>query len=177
MKRSSSRASLSDATLTGSQNDNKSNKGKGKRKEVDAEYSDGESVAQGNKSPTNRDAPGWTPGFIKRHSSSKAKDLEAGGVELNLKAVQKDLIPDDGLASPSSPTSSKSQAPSGAVPVTPSLIKALDRVSKAQSEAYSSAQTPPAAGRGYEWGAFWKAAGDKVKEPDARPFPVPKPAA
>jgi len=172
-KRSSSRASLSGATLAGSQNDSKSSKGKGKRKQVDAEYSDGESVPQGSKSPTNRDVPGWRPGFIKQHSSGKAQDLEAGGVELDLRAVRKDSNPDDPLTSPSSPTSYK--PPTGAVPVTPSLIKALDRVSKAQSEAYSGAQTPPTSGGGYEWGAFWQAVGAKAKEPDAPPFPTPKP--
>jgi len=173
-KRSSSRGSLSGATLAGSHNDGKGSNGKGKRKGVDAEYSDGESKAQGNTSPTNRDTPGWTPGFIKRHSSRKVQDLEAGSVELNLKAVRKDSNPDDSLASPPSPTSSK--PPSGAVPITPSLIKALDRVSKAQSEAYAGAQTPPSSGGGNEWGAFWQAVGAKAKEPDAPPFSASKPA-
>lgn len=103
---------------------------------------------------------------MKRHSGSTAKDLEAGGVELNLKIVRNDPIPDNPLASPSSPTSSK--PPSGAVPVTPSLIKALDRVSKAQSEAYLGTHNTPASG-GDEWGAFWKAVRAKAKEPDAPP--------
>ena len=168
-KRSSSRASLSGATLAGSHNDSKSSKGKGKG--VDAEYSDGESVAQGNQSPTNRDAPGWAPGFMKRHSGSTAKDLEAGGVELDLKTVRKDSNPDDPLASPSS-----SKPPSGAVPITPSLIKALDRVSRAQSEAYSGTHTTPTSGGGHEWGAFWKAVGAKTKEPNAPSFPASNPA-
>lgn len=170
-KRSSSRGSLSGATLAGSHNDSKSGKRKGKSKGVDTEYYDGESIAQGNANSTNRDAPGWVPGFIKRHSSSKAQDLETGSVELDIKAVRKDLNLDD---SPTSPASSK--PPSGAVPITPSLIKALDRVSKAQSEAYTSAQTPPTSGGGYEWGAFWQAVGAKAKEPDVPPFSAPNPA-
>jgi hypothetical protein len=98
---------------------------------------------------------------MKRHSGSTAKDLEAGGVELNLKTVRNDSIPDDPLAIP------PSKPLSGAVPVTPSLIKALDRVSRAQSEAYSGAHTTPTSGGGYEWGAFWNAVGAKAKEPDA----------
>jgi hypothetical protein len=142
--------------------------------EMDTEYSDGESVVQGEKSPTNRDAPGWAPGFIKRHSSSKTKDLEAGDVALNLKTAWKDSNLDDPLASRSNPESSK--PPSGAVPVTPSLIKALDRVSKAQSEAYLGAQTSPTSDGAYQWGAFWEAVGAKAKEPDAPPFPASKPA-
>jgi len=175
-KRPSSRASFSDTTLAGSHNDSKSSKGrgKGKGKGVDAEYSDEESIEQRNRDLTNREAPGWAPGFMKRHSGSTAKDLEAGGVELNLKAVRNNSIPDDPLASPSSPTSSK--PPSGAVPVTPSLIKALDRVSRAQSEAYSGTRTTPTSGGGYEWGAFWKDVGVKAKEPDTAPFPALKPA-
>ena len=175
-KRSSTQTSLSGATLAGSHNDSKSSKGKrkGKGKEVNAEYSDGESVAQGNQGLTNRDTPGWAPGFMKRHSSSTAKDLEAGGVELDLKTVRKGSNPDGTLVSPSSPESSK--PPSGAVPITPSLIKALDRVSKAQSEAYSGTHSSPTPGGGYEWGAFWKAVGAKAKEPDAPPFPASNPA-
>jgi len=111
---------------------------------------------------------------MKRHSGGKAKDLEAGDVELNLKTVRKGSNPDDPLASPLSPASSKS--PLGAVPITPSLIKALDRVSKAQSEAYSGTHNTPASGGGDEWGAFWKTVGTKAKEPDVPPFPASKPA-
>lgn len=173
-KRSSSRGSLGGATLAGSHNDSRSkgSKEKGKRKGVDPEYSDEESTPQGNTSPMDRDAPGWMPGFIKRHSSRKAQDLESGSVELDLKGVWKDSNPDNSPAS--APSAPSSKPPSGAVPITPSLINALDRVSRAQSEAYAGARTPPTSGGG-EWGAFWQAVGAKAQEPGAPPSPASKP--
>lgn len=59
----------------------------------------------------------WSPGFMKRHSSSSPSASVSG----------------------SSNQSTGRTVPLGAVPATPSLIKALDRVSEAQREAFGVA--------------------------------------
>lgn len=59
----------------------------------------------------------WSPGFMKRHSSSPASESISGSSNGNTSRA----------------------VPIGAVPATPSLIKALDRVSEAQREAFGVA--------------------------------------
>ncbi|KAG6841990.1 hypothetical protein C0991_004481 [Blastosporella zonata] len=65
---------------------------------------------------------GWRPEFMKRHSSS-AESGATGGKFLS--------------------AASHSSAPMGAVPATPSLIKALDRISAAQRDAFASTRVLP----------------------------------
>lgn len=147
-----SKASLSGATLAGS---DPFSKDKGKTKSVEMDYSDGES-ARSQQRKGSREAPGWTPEFIRRHSSGgRSKDAETGNVELEARRNE--------------------SVPAGAVPMTPSLIKALDRVTQAQTAAYAASSTPgtpgspvsmPQPGGGYDWGAFWKNVEDKAKEAD-----------
>jgi hypothetical protein len=141
--------SLSGVTLAGSNSD------KGKDKAA-IDYSDGESVTPSQKKPRmSRDSPGWTPEFIRK---GKDKDVESGSVELEQKRNRSE------------------SPPPGAVPITPSLLNALERVGKAQSAAYavskSSGQSQPSPAvsmpepQGYDWGAFWRNVEDKAKEPE-----------
>ncbi|KAG8818295.1 hypothetical protein FRC17_010880 [Serendipita sp. 399] len=184
-KRKDTQASLSGATLADGAS--ATSKGKRAKEEKDLEqgielvYSDGESASTSRPKDHARDAPGWTPEFIKRSSIGGRKEIGTG-TELDMKR--------------SSPSSSP---PPGAVPMTPSLIKALDRVSQAQNEAYggiaSSRHTPyashsagvstpgrgvpslqaPTPGGGYDWGVFWKTVENKTKEENSEgPSKAPK---
>ncbi|KAK7050406.1 hypothetical protein R3P38DRAFT_2864492 [Favolaschia claudopus] len=104
------------------------------------EYSDfEEDVVTAAKDPNNKDKE-WSPGFMKRHLSSTASQRTAVN-----------------------PSSNKSP-PLGAVPATPSLIKALDRIAVAQKDAFGDKPRDgmPAPGSPKEeykaggWGDFWK---------------------
>lgn len=166
--------SLSGVTLAdGASATSKGKMGDMAKEHGDLAYSDGESVAQststGRRRKESRDAPGWTPEFIKRHSMGGKKDLESGGIEMRASRSNRSESP-----------------PPGAVPMTPSLMKALDRVSQAQNEAYagivSKGHTPYASSPGHapgtstpgvhphggqDWGAFWKKVEDKTREGEA----------
>lgn len=74
----------------------------------------------------NRDVPGRSPDFLRRYS-------ETGGSSTTSQrtAVEKP-----------SPAISSVSAPEGAVPMTPSLIKAIDRIAVAQQAGYSAAGKP-----------------------------------
>jgi hypothetical protein len=143
-------------------------------------YSDGEeaaaSISPKGRTQREREAPGWTPEFIKRHSVNGKRGHE--------------LETETAADSP----------PPGAVAVTPSLMRALDRVSQAQNEAYggivsrghtpyastpghggAGASTPglpplqmPTPSGGYDWAAFWSTVEDKTTGP--APAVQPKPA-
>ncbi|KIM28459.1 hypothetical protein M408DRAFT_141547 [Serendipita vermifera MAFF 305830] len=184
--------SLSGVTLA----DTASASSKGKQKggvEKDLEkggeviYSDGEEVAASIRSSSrthkDRDVPGWKPEFIKRHSIG-GRAGTGSGTELEMKSTRMGESP-----------------PPGAVPVTPSLMRALDRVSQAQNEAYGGiiskghtprasthghghgaggASTPgvpplqmPTPGGGYDWAGFWRTVEDKTTA--AAPTTQPKP--
>ncbi|KAJ7182592.1 hypothetical protein C8R43DRAFT_911084 [Mycena crocata] len=98
----------------------------------------------------NRDKD-WSPGFLKRHRSG-ATD----------RASQRTAV-----------TSSNNQsAPPGAVPATPSLIKALDRIAVAQKDAFSHSPAdgmpdggapPQQEYKGARWDDFWKEVRDKAR--------------
>jgi hypothetical protein len=194
--------SLSGVTLA----DSASVKGKAKGKYGDDDkdlekgelvYSDGESVApsiSGAARKGARDAPGWTPEFIKRHSLSGKQGTNDGSVEMR-----------QSKQTSNSNRSQTTSPPPGAVPMTPSLMKALDRVSQAQAEAYggivskghtprastvghthmsttAGASTPglppvqmPTPAGGYDWGAFWRKVEDKANQPDSPTSNRPKP--
>jgi hypothetical protein len=195
-------ASLSGVTLTDVPTASLS---KGKGKNADDEkghemvYSDGESAISGTaKKKVDRNAPGWTPEFIKRRSDQASKpllkDVEAGDIELEKKRNK---------SSEGRPTDSP---PPGGVPMTPSLMRALDRVSQAQNDAYggiiSKGHTPrastaghgatsssvgaatpgippmqmPTPGGGYNWGVFWKNVEEKAKEADGPTLNRAKPS-
>lgn len=92
-----------------------------------------------------RGQPGWSPQFIRRASlNSSASGSKDGSKRSDSTAV----------------------APAGAVPMTPSLIKALDRISAAQHAVYgpNEPSTPvadeglpnPQPDKGARWEAFWR---------------------
>ncbi|KAJ7678261.1 hypothetical protein DFH06DRAFT_1168277 [Mycena polygramma] len=89
----------------------------------------------------------WSPGFLKRHRSGATNAMSSTA---------------------SQRTAVSSNAPKGAVPATPSLIKALDRIAVAQKDAYSDADGLPEAGspreeyKGPRWDDFWKEVRDKA---------------
>jgi hypothetical protein len=96
-----------------------------------------------------RDDPRWTPAFLHRDSPS----------------------------SKNSQSSESTKAPPGAVPVTPSLIKALDRIAVAQGQVYNPEPTvhdglPPRSGNREtekpRWDAFWKDVIDKANQQPPR---------
>lgn len=86
------------------------------------------------------DTPGWKPEFLRRA-------LHADG----LGAMTSPRTAGNGMASPASPT--------GAVPMTPSLINALGRIAKAQADAY---------GPGHNDGALPILSPVRQGSPDAR---------
>lgn len=182
---------LSGATLADSASASSKGKREGPTSEADKDlekggeviYSDGEeaaaSISPKGRTQLEREAPGWTPDFIKRHSlnGKRGDDLEMKGTRM-----------------------AADSPPPGAVPVTPSLMRALDRVSQAQNEAYreiistghtpyastpghggAGASTPglppiqmPTPGGGYDWAGFWRTVEDKTTGP--APMIQPKPA-
>lgn len=108
---------LSGATLYDSDDDIDKHKPSLKSILVPQNYSDtdGEDITTPHSTPlkrvkSHRDEPGWKPDFLKRYSTSPQ---------------------------PSSQSAESRQSPAGAVPMTPSLIRAIDRIAVAQNEAYS----------------------------------------
>ncbi|KAJ7049435.1 hypothetical protein C8F01DRAFT_1183301 [Mycena amicta] len=99
--------------------------------------------------------PDWKPGFLKRHSSA------ANSNGISSTTSQRTAVTSSNTKSP----------PLGAVPATPSLIKALDRITVAQKDAFG--QTPsegmpdpgsPREGhKGARWDEFWKDVRDKAR--------------
>jgi hypothetical protein len=78
----------------------------------------------------NRDSPGWSPDFLRRHSAS-------GGTSTTSQRT---------VVERPSPAVSSPPAPEGAVPMTLSLIKAIDRIAVAQQAAYDAPSKPLTAG-------------------------------
>lgn len=125
------------------------------------EYSDYEEDVTSSKP---QQADDWSPGFMKRHRSANAASAVSSS------GSQRTAV----NATPGSP-------PLGAVPATPSLIKALDRVALAQQAAFASATPSSRPGgddglprvdeneeqfgaKAVKWDHFWK----EVKEKSGR---------
>ncbi|KAJ7040825.1 hypothetical protein C8F04DRAFT_1082291 [Mycena alexandri] len=118
------------------------------------EYSDYEEdlTSLANKDLSRKDKE-WSPGFLKRHRD--------GANAVSSTGSQRTAVS----------SSNTKAAPLGAVPATPSLIKALDRIAIAQKDAFSSADGMPEAGpdapreeyKGAHWGDFWKEVRDKAR--------------
>lgn len=97
----------------------------------------------------------WTPHFLQRHLSLRTSNRSSSPT-----AVGSNELP---------PSSSQGMA---AVPATPSLIKALDRIAVAQKDAFGaksglpltspSESRAPIGNKGPRWDAFWKDVGDKA---------------
>jgi hypothetical protein len=83
-----------------------------------SDYEEDLGSPRGSKERERHDA-GWSPGFMKRHSNASTS---TGGVSRNGAGK--------GVSNPNV------TLPLGAVPATPSLIKALDRISAAQQDAF-----------------------------------------
>ncbi|KAJ7489469.1 hypothetical protein FB451DRAFT_1024640 [Mycena latifolia] len=94
----------------------------------------------------------WSPGFMQRHRSA------ANAVSSS--ASQRTAV-----------SSNTKSPPLGAVPATPSLIKALDRIAVAQKDAFSPGApadgmpnaTPREEYKGARWDDFWKEVRDKAR--------------
>jgi hypothetical protein len=165
VKRSSS-AALSGTTA----HSDTSSRGRGKKKRssrggVHEDYSDGESVRdvlQGRR--TSREGTGWKPGFFARHNSTAAGDLEKGFVPLSRKTSSGGHDRTNAGSPPPAP-------PPGSVPVTPSLINALDRVALAQTQAYAP-QPEQAPNKGSN---FWAEVEDKAAKGSRSGPAFPKP--
>ncbi|KAJ6467007.1 hypothetical protein C8R45DRAFT_1020804 [Mycena sanguinolenta] len=93
----------------------------------------------------------WSPGFLQRHRSGNAVSSTTS----------------QRTATSSNPKS----PPLGAVPATPSLIKALDRIAVAQKDAFTDTpadgmpnpSSPQEEYKGARWGDFWRDVRDKAK--------------
>jgi hypothetical protein len=94
------------------------------------DYSDFEEDVTSAAMQKNRDSPEWSPDFLRRHSAS-------GGTWTTSQRT---------VVERPSPAVSSPPAPEGAVPMTPSLIKAIDRIAVAQQAAYGASSKPLAAG-------------------------------
>ncbi|KAL0960840.1 hypothetical protein HGRIS_005856 [Hohenbuehelia grisea] len=108
------------------------------------EYSDVEEGDLGNAGQTGSKERGknWSPGFLQRHRSGVAASSTSQGAS---SATSRTAAPPNALTTIMnvSPTSGNALAvPLGAVPATPSLIQALDRIAIAQQDAFRS-PTPP----------------------------------
>jgi hypothetical protein len=168
VKRSSS-AALSGTTA----HSDTSSRGRGKKKRssrggIPEDYSDGESVRdvlQGKR--TSREGTGWKPGFFTRHNGAATGDLEKGFVPLSRKTSS-------GVGHGHDRTKASSPPPPGSVPVTPSLINALDRVALAQTQAYGASAPEQASNKGSN---FWAEVEDKAAKGPRSGFPFPKPHA
>jgi len=99
----------------------------------------------------NKDGKEWSPGFMKRHRS--------GTNNVSSSASQRTAV-------------TSSNPPLAAVPATPSLIKALDRIAVAQKDAFSSTDGMPNTSapssprqefKGPRWDDFWKEVRDKAR--------------
>ncbi|CAK5262256.1 unnamed protein product [Mycena citricolor] len=108
------------------------------------EYSDLEDdLTQIGSSAGLKDNKEWSPGFLARHRSG----------------AESSLAPSNASQAPSR-TSQVAPSPQ-AVPATPSLIKALDRIALAQTDAFSPkgserAVSPVSPHKEVRWDAFWK---------------------
>ncbi|KAF8507525.1 hypothetical protein BU17DRAFT_71148 [Hysterangium stoloniferum] len=140
---------LSGLTLYGSDDDTDKHKPMRKSVTIPEEYSDtdGEDITTPHSTPlkrvkSHRDEPGWKPDFLKRYSTSPQ---------------------------PSSNSAESRQSPAGAVPMTPSLIRAIDRIAVAQTEAYSGLPplSPPPllhAESEQKYRGFWERVQKKASE-------------
>ncbi|KAF8585723.1 hypothetical protein K439DRAFT_1660132 [Ramaria rubella] len=145
-----SSTTLSGVTLYDSDDDNSKEKTDNKRvsttKAASIEnYSDseGEDITTPHSTPlkrspsskSHRDEPGWKPDFLLRHDSESTTN--------------------------NSSVTAVSHNPPGAVPMTPSLIRAIDRIAVAQGEAYGCTSPPPLspplprAESEERWRGFW----------------------
>jgi len=142
-----SSTTLSGATLYGSddEGDREKEKSGGKRTKVASleNYSDseGEDITTPHSTPlkrqkSRRDEPGWKPEFLARHPSESPTNASS--------------------------VTAVSSGVRGAVPMTPSLIRAIDRIAVAQGEAYGHISPPPLprAESEQKWRGFW----DRVQE-------------
>lgn len=77
--------------------------------------------------PRKEDEAGWSPGFMKRHTSSSANGSGSGS----------------GVTTANESRNGIGAMPMGAVPATPSLIKALDRITAAQKDAFGPGSISP----------------------------------
>jgi hypothetical protein len=137
------------------------------------DYSDYESDGASTRRRASRGEPGWSPEFIRRASQSKSQRGSLGSHGLTSTAASS-------LAPPPTPGTPR------AVPATPSLIRAVDRLAAAQEAAYGpgvgmgSGYGFPVAGvdgevvvppgtedSGERWAGFWR----DVKEKAGRPLP------
>jgi hypothetical protein len=93
-----------------------------------------------------RDNPAWSPPFLHRHRNSQSEQSSKG----------------------SNSSKSTRTPPPGAVPVTPSLINALDRIVVAQEQAYGVSvhdRLPEQRNLvGPRWDLFWKDVNDKARQ-------------
>ncbi|KAJ7254711.1 hypothetical protein B0H12DRAFT_553899 [Mycena haematopus] len=95
----------------------------------------------------------WSPGFLQRHRS--------GVNAVSSTTSQRTAVTSSNPKSP----------PLGAVPATPSLIKALDRIAVAQKNAFSDTPadgmpdpgSPQEEYKGARWGDFWRDVREKAK--------------
>ncbi|KAG6830129.1 hypothetical protein H0H87_009027 [Tephrocybe sp. NHM501043] len=93
----------------------------GRSTAVSSDYEEDIGGRRSDSSVTQKDV-GWRPGFLNRHSSlTKMNGISGGSLD-----------------------GSHSSAPIAAVPATPSLIKALDRISVAQRDAFGPPSAPHA---------------------------------
>jgi hypothetical protein len=96
------------------------------------EYSDFEeddiTSAAAVKQKRDRDAPGWSPDFLRRHRESGGSSTTSQRTAVDPSVV------------------SSAPAPEGAVPITPSLIKAIDRITIAQQAVFGAAGVQPRPG-------------------------------
>jgi len=120
------------------------------------DYSDAEGLPVLGKHQHDRDAPGWKPGFLAR-------------------AETDDRLPRPQLVGHES---SSTTAPPGAVPATPSLLNAIDRIHRAQASVYGGAssasggqqtprpESPKSDGAGPTgWQNFWADVQAKASDP------------
>jgi hypothetical protein len=159
-RQSVSSTSLSGVTLYG--NDTSTEKGHAGGKRVSSprvtsleSYSDseGEDITTPHSTPlkrstSHRDEPGWKPGFLSRPEH----EPESATVTSSATAVSGNI-------------------PHGAVPLTPSLIHAIDRIAIAQGEAYGYNSPPPLSPTGLprgesddNWKRFWNRVQEKAKD-------------
>lgn len=90
-----------------------------------------------------RDAPRWTPAFIRRHSARSIAGAGGGAGTPPPRAVGENSLPQPAAAAPAT----RAALPVASVPATPSLIRAVERIAAAQETVYrAQTQTPPSAG-------------------------------
>ncbi|THG97782.1 hypothetical protein EW026_g4288 [Hermanssonia centrifuga] len=109
-----------------------------KRNEI-PEYSDYEDdIGNVGKRVVGRDGPNWTPEFIRRHSTrsnqSRSKPSPTASPSPSNTTSQRTVVERQGTPT----TPSTSGVPFAAVPATPSLIRAVDRITAAHEALYRS---------------------------------------